>query len=359
MICPHCGKENPEHAEVCGHCGEPLPPASQPPRLLSQIQGLIPAEPVILSGQRRTAEALPLDSLPEVIPSKPGVETASMARDEGMAGEPTPGPGAPGDRTLWIVAGLMFLAVMIGSYWPTLTPTRVPIRPSVKNAYAFIEILRPTARVLIAWDYDPATQGELQLLAQPILHHLQRKRVETTFMSLGPFGPNVAQDTQALTTALAPIIAQAAPVPAQIGFIPGANAALRSVAISPVNTSSQPRLTAQDTGIRPTQDINAFDLIIQITASPTSSREWVEQVASRSDVPLIVAASGAAAPLLRPYEQTRQIRVLLAGYPDALAYEYLLSQQGPAIRQAASQTLLTGLFLGVVLFAALRSLFRK
>ena len=51
--------------------------------------------------------------------------------------------------------------------------------------------------------------------------------------------------------------------------------------------------------------------------------------------------------------------MLLAGYPDALAYEYLLSQQGPATRQAASQTLLTGLFLGVVLFAALRSLFRK
>jgi hypothetical protein len=79
-------------------------------------------------------------------------------------------------------------------------------------------------------------------------------------------------------------------------------------------------------------------------------------VAARSRAPLVVVASGAVAPLLRPYEQTGQIRALMSGYPDALAYEALLGVPGPATRQATGQALLTLLLLGAVLFAALRSL---
>ncbi len=360
MLCPHCGKENPNDADICQHCSEPLPPASQRPRLLSQIQGLIPAEPVITSGRLRAADRIPIDALPEtLVEPAPAVRAQPAVGEQEPAGASAPASMARRNITLWMVAAAAFLAALLGSFWNPLGVTGAPIRPSVKNAYAFIEILPPNANVLVAWDYDPAVQGELQLLAQPILHHLQRKRARTVFMSLRPFGPNVAADAQALTARLAPGVAIAAPSPAQMGFIPGESIALRSIALSPVNASNQPRLTIQEAGMRPAQDIDAFDLVIQITADMTSSREWVEQVASRSDAPLLVAASGAVAPLLRPYEQTGQIRVLLAGYPDALAYEQLLGQEGPATKQATSQALLTGLFLAVVLFAALRSLFRK
>jgi hypothetical protein len=31
MICPYCGKENPENLEICGFCGGPLHPASEEP----------------------------------------------------------------------------------------------------------------------------------------------------------------------------------------------------------------------------------------------------------------------------------------------------------------------------------------
>ncbi len=360
MLCPHCGKDNPDDATLCPSCGRPLTSAGQPPRLLSQIQGLIPPEPVITSGQLRSPDrALPLARLPHIPPeTASAVGMPSEARDQPAAAVGTP-TGAGRDAPLWIVAGVSLLVILLGSFWNMLAPLAAPVRPSVKNAYAFIDILPPNANVLVAWDYDPATQGELQLLAQPILHQLQRKRANVVFMSLRPFGPNVAADTQALTASLAPGIALAAPKPAQLGYIPGDSMALRSLALSPVNASNRPRLSALEAGMRPTQDINAFNLIIQITADLTSSREWVEQVASRADAPLIVAASGAVAPLLRPYEQTGQIRVLLAGYPDALAYERLLGQVGPATQQATSQAFLTIFFLGVIIFAALRSLLRK
>ncbi len=378
IICPHCGAENPDDAGVCRDCGEPLNTAGTPPRLLSQIQGLIPAEPVITSGVLRSAEDEgPVDALPLLLPPPSTEASAPAAATVAAVGVATsrepapeepgppplvPPPAAPSDRSSWtlpIIAGVFFALILLGSLWNVLKPAGAVLRPAVKDAYAFIEILPPSAKVLVAWDYDPATQGEMQLLAQPILQHLQRKGVSTVFMSLRPFGPNMAADAYALSMQmLPPHMASAAANPVEFGFIPGDTAALRSLALSPVIASNQPAMSYRATGIHPTQTIDAFDLVIELSADMTSTQKWVEQIAVRSQTPLIVAASGAVAPALRPYEQSGQIRVLLSGYPDALAYETLLGQQGPAYAQATAQTLVLLAFLSVLFVAAFRSLLR-
>ena len=386
MICPHCGKENPDGAEICQHCGEPLPPAGKPPRLLSQIQGLIPAEPVITSGALHDpAHRVPASLLPEHLsapergeaPQPEGTPAAAIAAgaaaatvasetpDDAPASSARPARAptfvsspSPEGRSyaLPIIAGIFFLLILFGSLWNLMAAAEAPLRPSVKNAYAFIEILPPNARVLLAWDYDPATQGEIQLLAQPILQHLRRKGARMAFMSLRPFGPNVADDALALSNRLRPLDASAGPPPASFGFIPGESAALRSLTLSPVIASNRPAMSAQSTGLHPAQTIDAFDLIIEFSSDVASAQEWVEQTAARSQTPLLVAASGAAAPALRPYEQTRQIKALLSGYPDALAYEILLGQKGPAYAQTTAQTLALLALLGVIFLAAFRSL---
>ncbi len=364
--CPECGAENPEDAEVCQVCGESLILASPPPRLLSQIQGLIPAEPVITTGRLADARhIIPLDQLPTYS------ELLGLPSDS--EGPPPPEPSAPPSppssfpsglakkarvHSLWVLAGLFLLAAWVGAGWKGGVPAVSLPSDSVKNAYTFIEILRTDARVLVAWDYDPATQGELDLLARPLLYHLQRQQAQLTFVSLRPFGPDVAADAYVSTAARHPATAQAAPVPVMLGFLPGEDAALRALSLSPIAASSAPRLGALATGLSPDQDLESFDLIILLTADFRSASTWVEQVAGRSPVPLVMASSAAIAPLLRPFEQTRQVRALLAGYPDALAYEQLLKEPGIATDLAASQTWVSILFLGVVLGAALRSVIR-
>lgn len=381
MICPHCGKENPDGAESCQHCGEPLPPAGRPPRLLSQIQGLIPAEPVITTGRLHASEryvppALAPASQPAAAASHaPEIAVAAIAASEAVkpkkakprpaAAKPPPPPpvlksSSRRRRALGVIAGVFFTLILLGSVWNLLAPAGAPLRPAVKDAYAFIEILPRNAQVLLAWDYDPATQGELQLLAQPILQHLHRKGVRTVYMSLHPFGPNVAADALAFSNKWQPPgMASAGPPPVQFGFIPGESAALRSLALSPILASNQPVMSAMATGMRPGDSIETFNLVIEFSADLASSQQWVEQIAVRSQTPLIVAASGAVAPALRPYEQTRQIRVLLSGYPDALAYESLMGQSGPAFAQATAQALSLLFLLGIIFLAAFRSLFRK
>ncbi|RUA15578.1 MAG: hypothetical protein DSY55_05995 [Clostridia bacterium] len=255
-----------------------------------------------------------------------------------------------------LIPALFFLVILVGAFIQPAAARKPYASIPVKNLFSYIEILPPGSRVLLAWDYDPATQGEMQLLAQPILRHLQRKRVQIVNVSLRPFGPNVAADAQ--TMKQWPMSAQAA-APTEFGFIPGESAALRALTHSPVIASNQPRTSARTSGLRPTDTLAAFDLVIEFSASFANSQEWVEQVASRTQKPFIVAASGAVAPLLRPYQQTHQIRVLLSGYPDALAYESLLQHNGPAHRQRTAQTLALGLLLILVLIAATRSLLRR
>ena len=113
--------------------------------------------------------------------------------------------------------------------------------------------------------------------------------------------------------------------------------------------------SAQDGGLDADETLEAFDLIIEFSAETAASREWIEQIASRQDTPMIIAASGAVAPTLRPYEQTGQIAALLSGYPDALAYEQILGQDGPASKQQSAQTWLSLLLVGLVIVLIIRS----
>lgn len=359
MICPKCGQEIPDDAEVCPHCGEELATPGQPPQLLSQIQGLIPPEPVITRGTLHAPDhVLSAADLPEHLPAPQPAESPPIP-------PPPPPPARPittpsGGQALPLLAALFFLLILAGSLRNFLAVPPGEPPPEVKNAYTFIEILPKNARVLLAWDYDPATQGEMQLLAQPILQHLRRKQARVVNMSLQPFGPNVAVDAQTFSQRWRPPgIAATGPPPAAFGFIPGQQAALQSLNLSPVLASNRPALSVQATDLSPADTLDAFDLIIEFSADMTLSQQWVEQVAVRTQTPLLVVASGAVGPILWPYAQTRQIRTLIAGYPDALAYETLLGQHGPAFAQMTAQNLALLLLLVIILFAALRSLFRQ
>ena len=91
--------------------------------------------------------------------------------------------------------------------------------------------------------------------------------------------------------------------------------------------------------------------MIEFSAETSATQEWVEQIAVRQNVPLIVAASGAIAPTLRPYTQTGQIAALLEGYPDALAYEGLIGYRQETGQRQTAFSLVQGAFLALILVA--------
>ncbi len=384
IACPHCGAQNAGDAVICLDCGTALiiatagggdpvdlaspddgPPgdgALPPPRLLAQIQGLIPPEPIITTGRLAPGTEADWQRVEEVLRRTAPVAAAAMApmppappASLPLAASPTRSPARP----VWVALALL-IAILAGFAFPPDQPVPAPRRPGVEAAYALIETLPPGARVLLAWDYEPTTQGEMQLLAQPILSHLQDKRARLANMSLRPLGPAMAAGASALTDAWRPVSAQAIvrPLPTEFGFIPGDAAALQALALSPAGAASATAASLSRLEMAPDAGIEAFDLIVEFSAETTASREWIEQIASRWNTPLLVAASGAVGPALEPYAQSGQVSALMAGYPDALAYEELVGQVGPASAQQFPQSLVHLLFVIIVLLGLARSLRR-
>ncbi|NOZ71104.1 MAG: zinc-ribbon domain-containing protein, partial [Chloroflexi bacterium] len=96
MICPECGHENPTDAETCLHCGQALLEEQLPrPRLLAHIQGLIPPEPIISTGQlgvgrAPAAPALIVGGVERTGGEGEGVE-AALPEEPEIPSELTPG----------------------------------------------------------------------------------------------------------------------------------------------------------------------------------------------------------------------------------------------------------------------------
>lgn len=390
IVCPHCGVQNTDDATACINCGTALviaaavgsgpmdvpspedqpsddgPPVGgplPPPRLLAQIQGLIPPEPIITTGRLAPGTEADWQRVEEVLRRSETVAAAAtvlvppapLTAARQTAAAPTRSPARP----VWVGLALL-IAILAGFAFPPDQPAPAPHRPGVEAAYALIDALPPGARVLLSWDYEPTTQGEMQLLAQPILSHLQDKRARLANMSLRPLGPAMATDAYVLTAVWQPASAQTIvrPRPTDLGFIPGDAAALQALALSPAGAANA---TAGSLGVlemAPGADIEAFDLIVEFSAETSASREWIEQIASRWNTPLLVAASGAIGPALEPYVQSGQVGALMTGYPDALAYEDLVGQPGPASAQQFPQSLVHLLFVIIVLLGLARSLRR-
>ncbi len=422
--CDFCGAENPDGADFCANCGESLlqPGANAvdservplpTPRLLAHVQGLVPAEPVISSGQLKPGSEASWQRIEQVLtqweetqgggeretqrpedesplglshsaersrrslgtkPSPPpapraeplGLSLGTQPRDEASPPPASLPPPSPPPRPLvsslpprWL-APAFFLAILLALLLSDLRSppaSAPPLRPDVETVFQLIEILPPGARVLLAWDYEPTTQGEMQLLARPILQHLQQRQALIADVSLRPFGAGVAADARRLAASMRPPGVAAIRPSIDLGFIPGNAAALQALAIAPARAANLPASDMQALDIAADAGITAFDLIIEFSAEATATREWVEQIAARQPTPLIVAASGAITPALEPYVQSGQIAALLSGYPDALAYESLLGQDGPAGAQVTAQTFTHLLVIAIILLALLRSSF--
>jgi hypothetical protein len=340
--CRYCGAENADEATLCAQCGRVL--TVPPPQVLAQIQGVLPAEPVILRGRLPSGDEALWQAL----------VTAVMA-----SSPPPPPPAAVGSATriglgLLMVVVILITAVLSAMGWRAeLSPA--PPRPGVAAAYHLIAVLPSTARVLLAWDYDPTTQGEMQLLARPLLRHLLSRRVVLVNVSLRPLGPAMAAAAFAGLETVVPL----AQAPVDLGFLPGESAALQALALAPAGVAPLSPAARDRLALAGDEPITAFDLIIEFSAETATSRQWVEQIAARQPVPLIVAASGAVAPALEPYAQTGQIVALLSGYPDALAYEALLGSPGTATARQMAQNAVLLLVVAVVIAALIRSLRRR
>jgi hypothetical protein len=319
-------------------------PAEPPPSLegidrdtglLAGIQGTLPVEMLIAQPRAVTATRAVEAAITET-------ENTQRFRDiVGRTSEAAPRQivQAPARQTRMLPRWLLYLALIAVVTLPILLREPLFIRTieptqATTDLYTAIEALDSEATVLVAFDYDPTTSGEMEVVSQALVGHLMNRGAKVIAISLLPAGPATAQPLlENLAAAHPDYVDGYGTRYVNLGYLPGQATADRLLALSPemaFTVDFQGTALADlpiMTGIASAED---FDLIVELAAKQDSVRWWIEQASMPYRVRLGAGVSAPVAPLAQPYYETdpRQLAGLIGGVPGAVTYEALHSEQG-------------------------------
>ncbi len=233
----------------------------------------------------------------------------------------------------WIFLS-MFLAVGI----PILMQLRLPEKESGLAEVCFnaIENLEPGDRVLLSWDFDPASEGELKPMATAFTYHCASKGLRMYYMALWPVGPQMVEESineviknDKLNQRFPDMVYGEDYV--NLGFKSGGEAVIKVIVtnLREIYTTDSYGMAVDDIpmldGIDSIQDM---DLVINISAGSAGTKEWVQYAVGPypEDITLIAGCTGVQAPLLYPYIPA-QLPGLLGAIKGAAEYEKLVTDR--------------------------------
>ncbi len=206
---------------------------------------------------------------------------------------------------LIVLAALLTVLIVRPPFGDVATPTA----PGVLDFYNQVESVPAGKPVLVVYDWDASRSAEMSVLAQAVMHHIMKRKLPFVTESTVPQGPGFAQqitdqmaaDTQAkygYTYGKEYLV---------LGYLPGNEAALKSLVTNfvgalPLDFVNSRRLDSytlvQGGSVSKIED---FALIVDLASSEAELRNWIEQVASRTDVPIVAAVPQGLEPFARPY----------------------------------------------------------
>lgn len=225
----------------------------------------------------------------------------------------------------WIFL-LMFLAVAI----PILFQLRFPEKPTglAQNVFDEIEKLDEGDPILLAFDFDPGSEGELGPMATAFTRHAAEKKLKIYFIALWPVGPQMIDD------AVNKVIKSDFPEMeygrdyVNLGFKPGNEGVIKVIV-----TDLRQLYTTDDKGtnvdaipmMEGIESVQDFKLIAEVSAGYVGTKEWVQYAVTPypDKIRLVAGCTGVQAPLLYPYIPD-QLPGLLGAIKGAAEYEKLV-----------------------------------
>jgi hypothetical protein len=235
---------------------------------------------------------------------------------------------------------------MLSVLWPLLTGSQRTQLPGYTEEAAevnrLINQLPTSARVLLAFEYDPGLSAEMDTVAAPVLDHLMLRGAYLSVVSTSPTGPILAE--RFLKNIMALHNYRSGIQYVNLGFIPGGPAGLLSFVENPPRALPETLdgFAAWESPAHPAlpplqgvQDILDFSMILIIVDNPDTARMWVEQLqpklsAAQSLTPIVMVTSAQIEPLVQPYYESdpRQVDGYVAGLRGGAAYARLTGRGG-------------------------------
>ncbi|GAB5493955.1 MAG: hypothetical protein Phog2KO_41700 [Phototrophicaceae bacterium] len=216
----------------------------------------------------------------------------------------------------------------------TLPPSEFAEDSEEFAAFTLIENIVPGQYVLVAAEYGATGARELDTATRSFLEHILTKGGIPVVVSSDAIGLLRAENI------LVELLSEVSRNETFYigGFLPGGNIGLRDFAIN-LNSVVSSDLRGNETGLS-LNSVDDFEVILLISESGETIRNWMEQVAPVIDTSIIVITGQAARPLALPYTSSSQNTVaLLTGYDDAFTYQQMvLGLYNPSATPSPTET---------------------
>jgi len=232
----------------------------------------------------------------------------------------------------WLIAIVLLVATAGTVIFSDIIEPQPPSPAQIQGSgfaalYDQIEKLSDGQPVLIAYDYQPAAAGELEIAAATVVDHLMEQDTYLSFVSTQPTGPALAEEFLSSTQAEHGYLHNQKYV--NLGYLPGESAGLLSFLIAPkqiIPLAFNGSNAWDSPPLRGVNSIADFRMIMVITDDPNTARTWIEQVKTRlGGTPLTMVVSAQVEPLIQPYFRSspRMLDGYVAGVIDSMNYEQL------------------------------------
>lgn len=246
---------------------------------------------------------------------------------------------------------IIFLAVFLAVSVPLFMDISQPIyvSPEVQDLYTALEQLPSGAKVLLPFDYDPASAAELQPMAVSMMTYCLEHDLRMIIMGLWPQGPQ--QANLALESAVG------APPGREfthngktwrygvdwvnLGFQEGREFVIQRMGSS--FAASFPRdysgtLVGELPLMSGVTNFNNIDFVFNLSAGYPGTIEWVQLAGDRFQATIGAANTAVQAPMVYPYYRAGQLTGILGGMKGAAEFEKLVGNTGKATKAMLSQS---------------------
>jgi len=256
----------------------------------------------------------------------------------------------------------IFLVMGLSVAIPMLMGLVFPEEPSreVLDVFDTVENLEEGSNVLMAYDYDPASKGELEPMAAAFVRHCAEKKHKLYFITLWPAAVPMLQKNIAILNREYPEYTYGEDY-VNLGFRPGQEGVIK-VIVTDIKKLYANDVDGTDLNELPItanlKNIQSMDLIINVSAGTPGSKEWVQYAATPYDIKMVAGVTGVGYTPLVPYVPKQLAGILgaikaAAEYEEAVLLKYPQLRKNPAtqegLRKMGPQLVAHMLIIGLII----------